>query len=94
MKSYANKELEIHFDCGSRVKEIRNDLGLSVAEFIELISFPSERNWNEIEKGKKELGVSYLEQIHQITGASIDWLKYGKLKQSISNIINSVKNIV
>ncbi len=86
MKSLANKESEIYFDCGSRVKEIRKDLKLSVGEFIELINYSSEKNWLEIEKGKKELGISFLEKIHQITGASLDWLKYGKPKQSISNL--------
>jgi hypothetical protein len=51
MASHHNKTTEIQLDCGSRVKEIRNDLGLSVGEFIELISFPSQKNWLEIEKG-------------------------------------------
>jgi hypothetical protein len=65
------------FDCGCRMKEVREDVSLSVSRVIEEIDFPSEREWNAIEAGELEVAERYIDRISALTGISSAWLKHG-----------------
>lgn len=71
-------EIERRFIAGKRIKRIREELGLVVSEFIELIDFYSERDFLEIEDERLEAGEKILKSISENTGASLAWLKHGR----------------
>ena len=68
---------ERHFLCGSRLKQIREEVGLLPSEIIEVINYPSEKQWDNLEKGEKECPESLLYIIGEEFGVSLEWLKHG-----------------
>lgn len=66
------------FDCGNRMKEAREDVELTIAEFIEHIEYPSEAAFRAIEEQRSECPDSVIQQTSLFTGISEEWLKSGK----------------
>jgi transcriptional regulator with XRE-family HTH domain len=77
--SYLNAETieEQLFDCGHRIREAREDLKLSISEFVEALQYSSERRLKKIEAREKEASISLITRISELGGISIDWLKHG-----------------
>lgn len=88
-KEIALAEIEPLYDCGERIKEIREDIGLSESEFKELLHFFSVKEFVLIEKQEKEAPVSLLHKIAETTGAGLEWLKHGNEPKYPSSMVNS-----
>jgi len=65
------------FDCGSRIKEAREDLALSPSQLIEKIDFPSEKEWKAIEASDLEVTEKVIDRLCNLGGISSSWLKHG-----------------
>lgn len=65
------------FDCGNRLKEAREGIGLSISRLIEAINFPSEREWKFIEAGDIDVAECYIKHLSEYSGISDSWLKHG-----------------
>jgi hypothetical protein len=65
------------FDCGKRVKEVREDVSLPISQVIEQVAFPSEKEWKAIESGDVEISEKYIDALSVLTGVSTAWLKHG-----------------
>ncbi len=61
---------------GPRLKVIREELGLKPSQFIELIGVSSEREYKAMEGGEKEVPVSLLQAVSEVSGVNLDWLKH------------------
>lgn len=72
------EEKDVLFDVGYRLKRVREEIGISSSEFVEELGLLSQREFLEIENGKKEVPLSLLKQIHELTGVSLKWLMHGK----------------
>jgi len=72
---------EVHsrkFLAGPRVLQIRNELGLTASELIEVIDFPSEASWSQCEHDEADVEELYLIRASNAFGVALDWLKHGK----------------
>jgi transcriptional regulator with XRE-family HTH domain len=67
----------IRFDCGERIKRLREDLGLMTSEFIEVIGYPSEKWYRRVEEGQADIEEAFLIKASEATGVSLAWLKHG-----------------
>jgi hypothetical protein len=67
---------ERYYDCGKRISEVRKDISLSPTQFIELIDYPSEKLYKQIESESEECGEETLRKISLQTGIPLDWLKH------------------
>lgn len=67
----------LRFDCGERMKRLREDLALTTSQFIELIGYPSEKWYGRVEEGKTDIEEAFLVKASEATGASLAWLKHG-----------------
>lgn len=83
LKSYINKR----FDCGAQMKTAREDIEYSTSEWIELIDFPSEKEWKAIELGEIEIEERYIQKVSDITGISTTWLKHCQNNKYLYSII-------
>lgn len=70
----------IKFDCGTRLKRLREDLGLLTSQFTELIEYPSEKWYRKVEEGKVEIEEAFLVKAADATGISLNWLKHGTMR--------------
>jgi hypothetical protein len=66
------------FDCGHRVKWVREVLNLSTAEWVAFINYTSEKEWCLVEQRKREVTDEVLNRIASRTGMSETWLRTGK----------------
>ena len=64
------------FDAGDRIRQIREDLQLNKSGFARLIGFKSDKEYDELENRQKECNATVLQKVNEITGASLEWLKY------------------
>jgi hypothetical protein len=64
------------YDAGPRVKIVRDELGLKISQFVELLSLGSQREYKAMENGNKEVPLSLLNGISEISGVNIEWLKH------------------
>jgi transcriptional regulator with XRE-family HTH domain len=80
----------IKFDCGPRLKRLREDLELSTSNFIELIGYPSEKWYMRVEEGRAEIEEAFLIKAAEATGVSITWLKHGSTRMFESVSINAM----
>lgn len=88
----ASPQLLRRFDCGSRMKEAREDLSLSVSRLIEEIDFISEREWKAIESEQLDVSERYINALSGLTGISSTWLKHGtSIKYSCEIIYDNQK---
>lgn len=69
---------EKYFDAGERVKLVREELGISTSQFVEVLDFSSQREYEFMENRQKEFPLSLLKKISNISGANLDWLKHAK----------------
>ena len=69
------------FLIGNRLKYLRDELGVSSSEFIELIGYESEKEYLEMEVNSLECPLSVVRQIHNATRVSESWLKHGNCSQ-------------
>lgn len=72
------KSKEVFFNAGSRLRQVREEIGLTSSEFMEEIGFPSEKKYLAMEAQNEEVPSSLLEKTCTLTGISLDWLKHGK----------------
>ncbi|NPV01418.1 MAG: helix-turn-helix transcriptional regulator [Brevinematales bacterium] len=68
----------LYFDCGARIKEVREERNLLSSEFIELVGFGSEKELIEIENREKEATLEFLQVLSKNTSVELEWLKHGK----------------
>jgi hypothetical protein len=74
-------QIERFYDCGKRVKEIRENLSISASRFIELVDFPSEKYLNSVELTQYEISSNRIRSICDTTGLSERWLRHGEGKK-------------
>lgn len=72
-----NAEGKILYDAGGRIQVVRKELGIKVSQFVELLKYPSQREFEAIEKRAAESPLHLLQRVHDLTGASLEWLKHG-----------------
>lgn len=65
-----------HYDAGARIKTVRVELGLKSSQFAELLSVGSQREYEAIENGSNEASLSLLNEISEISGINVEWLKH------------------
>jgi transcriptional regulator with XRE-family HTH domain len=65
------------FLAGDRLRRLRKELSLTPSEFVERLSLTSEKKYRDIETDKAECSLPILREIHDLTGASLEWLKHG-----------------
>ena len=68
---------ESRYYAGERLRVLREQLHLKPSEFIELLGLPSEAAYLDMEANTAEVPLSLLEQIVDLTGVDLDWLKHG-----------------
>ncbi len=68
---------QTRFDAGGRIQAVRKELGIKVSQFVEMLNYPSQREFESIEKRAAESPLYLLQKVHDLTGASLDWLKHG-----------------
>ena len=66
------------FDCGKQMRIAREDIAYSTSEWIELIDFPSEKEWKAIESGEIEIEEKYIQKVSDMSGVSKAWIKHGQ----------------
>ncbi|MFQ2630238.1 hypothetical protein ACK30Y_05165 [Aeromonas caviae] len=66
------------YDCGNRIYEIRNELGISSSRFIELVDFNSEKELLIIESLAKEASSILTDEISKRTGVARRWIRHGE----------------
>ncbi|WNG22660.1 helix-turn-helix transcriptional regulator [Cystobacter fuscus] len=66
------------FLAGKRLRKLRDDMKLSAGEFVQLCGLESELLLKKMEEEEADCGSSFLHRVAELTGASIDWLKYEK----------------
>jgi transcriptional regulator with XRE-family HTH domain len=81
----------IKFDCGPRLKRLREDLELSISQFIELIGYPSEKWYRKAEEGRAEIEEAFLVKVAEATGTSLAWLKQGSSRMFETASINATR---
>lgn len=69
---------EILFDCGARLKEVRDELQLEASRAVELLGYHSQKQYTRIEREEDEGSLGLVERFSDLTGASVEWLKHGK----------------
>lgn len=74
----ASEVPSLQFDCGHRLKIVRDALGLNPAQCITLLNYPSEKGWNDIEQRKQEVPDTLLTKIASLSGVSVQWLQTGE----------------
>ena len=72
-----NVDSQIHFDGGGRIQAVRKELGIKVSQFVEMLNYPSQHDFEAIEKRTAESPLFLLQRVHDLTGVSLDWLKHG-----------------
>jgi hypothetical protein len=72
-----NADGQIRFDSGGRIQAVRKELGIKVSQFVEMLNYPSQREFEAIEKRAAESPLYLLQRVHDLTGASLEWLKHG-----------------
>jgi hypothetical protein len=65
------------FDCGERLKQLREERGLLRSQFIELIDLDSEKGLLALENKEIECSSEIILATSLLTGASIEWIKHG-----------------
>lgn len=68
----------LHFDCGQRVAEVRQDIRLSRSHFVEVLGYHSEKAFARLEAQQEECPAALLAQVSQVTGVSVTWLQHGE----------------
>lgn len=69
----------ILYDCGDRIRELREERELTRSEMLELVPLiGSEKFLEGIESKINECSSDAINLIHEITGANKDWIKHGK----------------
>lgn len=66
-----------YYDCGNRIKGLREERNLERSQFIELISINSEKEIEAIEGNQLECSSIVVKEICDLTGVDVDWLKHG-----------------
>jgi hypothetical protein len=73
----ANSVQEKRYQAGTRLGILREQLNLEPSKFIDLLGLPSESAYLDMEANQAEVPLSLLEQIVDLTGVNLDWLKHG-----------------
>ncbi len=68
----------LQFDCGHRLKLVREALGLNPAQFITLLNYPSEKGWNHTEQRNQEAPDTLITKIASLSGVAVEWLQTGE----------------
>lgn len=81
LKKYFDMELETdvstkYYECGERIKILREQRNLTRSELIERININSEKELGLIEEKTSECSSLIVEEICEITGCNPNWLKH------------------
>lgn len=76
---------------GERLREIRENMHMTREEFSEKIDI-TDSFLGQIERGERSLSVKTLKKVVKYTGASADYLLFGK--NSKNDILNKINNIL
>lgn len=68
---------QMRFDAGERIQAVRQELGIKPSRFVEMLKYPSQREFEAIEQRTAESPLYLLHQVHTLTGATMEWLKHG-----------------
>lgn len=66
-----------YYECGERIQILREQRKLTRSEFIDLLSIRSEKELGLIEEKVAECSSSLTEEICELTGCNLKWLKHG-----------------
>jgi hypothetical protein len=64
------------FLVGKQLKELRDEIGVSTSEFIELVGFHSEKLYRQMENDEIECNESVINEIAYATGVLSGWIKH------------------
>jgi hypothetical protein len=86
LKKHFNLDIESdittkYYNCGNRVKILREERNLKKSQFIELISINSENKLEAIESNQLECSSIVVKEICDLMGVEISWLKHGIKKK-------------
>lgn len=70
-----NPNEQMRFDAGGRIQAVRKELGIKVSQFVEILKYPSQSEFEGIEKRAAESPLFLLQRVHDLPGASLEWLK-------------------
>ena len=68
---------EKYFDAGERIKTVRDELRLNTSQFTEILDLASQREYETMENRAKEVPLSLLSKISDVSGIEVEWLKHG-----------------
>ena len=74
----SERTIEHSYDAGPRVKAVREELGLKSSQFAELLSVGSQREYEAMETGNREVSLGLINRISELSGANLEWLKHEK----------------
>ena len=74
---------------GRRIRFLRKHLGISQSQLAELLEDFSELEIVNLEKGRAEASPELLKKLNRFTGASIEWLKHGSMKDHVYGYLHS-----
>jgi hypothetical protein len=69
---------ETLFDCGHRIRQVREEIGLVSSQFAEAIHYSSVRAFEQLEQRQGQCPESVLQRVADFSGVSLAWLKHGK----------------
>lgn len=67
------------YDAGTRVKLVREELGLTTSQFTELLELDSQRDYEAMERREREVPLILLTKVSDISGTQLEWLKHEKI---------------
>lgn len=67
-----------YFDAGTRIKVVREELGLTTSQFIELLELESQRDYEAMERREREIPLGLLTKVSNVSGVQAEWLKHEK----------------
>lgn len=82
-----------YYLCGDRIEILRKERDLTRSEFIELLPINSERELEAIELEQLECSSIMIQEICDLTGVNINWLKHNKGDKYLSYRFCDLKKI-
>lgn len=73
----SNQQIRKRYLVGKQLKLLRKELGLETSAFKDVIGFPSEKEYQQIEADEVEVDETFLQSVYEATGALPEWLMYG-----------------
>lgn len=77
LSTSSNQQIRRRYLVGKQLKSLRKELGLETSVFKDVIGFPSEKEYQQIEADVVEVDEAFLQSVYEATGALPEWLMYG-----------------